>query len=54
MLAEDGQMGSILWQYLGPKVRGWEESPSRQPLVGAGHSGSRLLVAGRAAPILEQ
>ena len=30
------------------------EGPSRQPLLGAGHSGSRLLVVGRDASILEQ
>lgn len=46
MLAENGQMGSILWQYLGPKVQGWDASPSRQPLVGAGHSSTGCWLRG--------
>lgn len=36
-----GETRSILWLCLGPKLRGWVESPSRQPLVGAAPRGSR-------------
>lgn len=34
-------MGSVLWQRLGPKLRGWKESPACQPLVREGRAVAR-------------